>query len=287
MSDGEYKISDVKGRFTMAVKDGRKLKDVNWSSGRILLSNKRIILASNQGKKTIPLSKITGLSGRNDANQNIAQVANYLGLKLGKDVMLVSAQDHDEFKQAFYKAVLNEKVIKAKHPAVEGGVVQDEKWEKARLKIEDDGVAAALQSGKFVLLSLDDISGMEKEKRTVDGEKQIVIQVQHVDGETSVETHLTGPKRVLMFLHAFLKEGEKRSQTNVDLSATDKEVLMGLYSGVSPFEIPAFTGQDVETVEETFERLIELDIVDKVRVRREVTLNARGRNIASEAMGEN
>jgi len=61
---------------------------------------------------------------------------------------------------------------------------------------------------------------------------------------------------------------------------------MALYSGVSPFEIPAFIGKDVDTVEEIFERLVELDIVDEVRVRREVTLNSRGRNIASEAMND-
>ena len=61
---------------------------------------------------------------------------------------------------------------------------------------------------------------------------------------------------------------------------------MALYSGVSPFSIPEFIGQDVEAVEETFEKLIELDIVDKIRERREVTLNSRGRNIASEAVGE-
>ena len=286
MSEGEYKILDTTGRFAQAVKDGRSIKDVSWTQGRILLSNRRIILASNEGKRTIPLSKIQGLGGRHDPNQNIAAVSSYLSLKIENNVMLVSASDHEEFKQSVYKAVLDQKVAKAKHPAVEGGVVQDTKWEKARIKVEEDAIAAALQSGSFVRLDLDDISGVETDQRTVDGEKKVVIQVSHVEGETSVQTHLTGPKRVCMFLQSFLAEGERRSQTNVDLSESDKEVLMALYSGVSPFEIPAFIGKDVDTVEETFERLVELDIVDEVRVRREVTLNSRGRNIASEAMND-
>ncbi len=286
MSDSEYKIADTKGRFAQAVKDGRKINDVSWSQGRILLSNRRIILASNQGKRTIALADIKGLDGRHDPNQTIAQVSSYLSLKLGSDVMLISATDHEEFKTALYKAVLDQKVIKAKHPAVAGGVVQNANWEKARLKVEEDAIATALESGKFVKLELDDISSIANEQRTVGDEKQVVIQVSHLEGQTSVQTHLTGPKRVCMFLQSFLKEGERRSQTNVDLSESDKEVLMALYSGVSPFEIPAFIGQDVDTVEEIFERLIELDIVDKVRVRREVTLNSRGRNIASEAMNE-
>ena len=286
MSEGEYKILDTKGRFARAVKDGRAINDVSWTQGRILLSNRRIILASNEGKRTIPLSKIKGLGGRHDPNQKIAAVSSYLSLKVDNNVMLISASDHEEFQTAIYKAVLDQKVAKAKHPAVEGGVVQNTEWEKARIKVEDDAIAAALKSGSFVRLDLDDISGVETDQRTVDGEKKVVIQVSHVEGDTSVQTHLTGPKRICMFLQSFLAEGERRSKTNVDLSESDKEVLMALYSGVSPFEIPAFIGKDVDDVEDIFERLVELDILDEVRVRREVTLNSRGRNIASEAMND-
>ena len=286
MSEGEYKIADTKGRFAMAVKDGRQLNNVDWSQGRILLSNRRLILAGNDGKRTIALSDITGLSGRQDASQSIAAASNYLALKLGEDVMLVSATDHDEFKTAFFKAVLDENIVKAKHPAVEGGVVQDTSWEKARLKVEAEAIATALQSGKFVELELEEISEITTEQRTVGGTERTVIQVSHVEGQTSVETHLTGPQRTCVFVQSFLKEGERRSEANVDLDPSEKEVLMALYSGVSPFEIPAFIGQDVDRVEETFEKLIELDIVDEVRTRHEVTLNSRGRNIASEAMNE-
>lgn len=286
MSEGEYKIIDTKGQFAQAVKDGRTINDVSWTQGRILLSNRRIILAGKDGKRTISLSDVTGVGGRNDANQNIASVSNYISLKLGDDAMLVSASDHDQFRRGFYEAVLDQKIATAKHPAVAGGVVQDTEWEKARLKIEEDAIAAALKSGDFVRVELDDISEIETEQRTVNSEKKVVIQVSHVEEETSVETHLTGPKRICMFLQSFLSEGERRSQTNVELSESDKEVLMALYSGVSPFEIPSFIGKDVDEVEEIFERLVELDIVDEVRVRREVTLNSRGRNIASEAMND-
>jgi Uncharacterized conserved protein len=286
MSEGEYKIADTKGRFAMAVKDGRQLKNVDWSQGRILLSNRRLILAGNDGKRTIALSDITGLSGRQDANQSIAAASNYLALKLDEDVMLVSAANHDEFKTAFFKSMLDENIVKAKHPAVEGGVVQGTSWEKARLKVEAEAIATALQSGTFVELELEEISEINTEQRSVGGEERTVIQVSHIEGETSVETHVTGPNRTCAFVQAFLKEGERRSEANVDLDPSEKEVLMALYSGVSPFEIPAFIGQDVDAVEETFEKLIELDIVDEVRTRHEVTLNSRGRNIASEAMNE-
>ncbi|MFC7057971.1 hypothetical protein [Halovenus salina] len=61
---------------------------------------------------------------------------------------------------------------------------------------------------------------------------------------------------------------------------------MALYSGVSPFQIPDFVGLDVETVEEIYDELIEAGVLQEKRVRRDVQLKARGRNIASEAMGE-
>jgi len=43
---------------------------------------------------------------------------------------------------------------------------------------------------------------------------------------------------------------------------------------------------DVDEVESVFDRLLELEVVEEIRVRREVALNARGRNIASEAMND-
>jgi len=155
------------------------------------------------------------------------------------------------------------------------------------VKIDENGLNAALEKGAFVEFDLDDISGLDAAKRTVNGEKKPVIEVSHTDGDgTSIETHLAGKPNRMRFVESWLRKGEERSTTNVDLSSRDREVLMALYSGVSPFEIPAFLGIDVDVVEETFERLIELEVVEEVRVRREVTLNSRGRNIASEAMNE-
>ncbi|ESS03767.1 MAG: hypothetical protein A07HR67_01415 [uncultured archaeon A07HR67] len=284
--DTEYKITDIQARFAVAVREGRAMNDVSWTPGRVLLSNRRLILAGNDGKRTVPLSQLEGLGGRHDSNQSIARVSNYVSFDLGEQVLLVAAADHEGFERDVYRALLDQRTLMAKHPAVEGGVVQETGWEQARVKIDENGLGAALEGGAFVEFDLDDISGVDAAKRTVDGEKQPVIEVSHTDGGTSIETHLAGGSRLMRFVEAWLQKGEQRSTANVDLSSRDREVLMALYSGVSPFEIPAFLGSDVDAVEETFERLIELEVVEEVRVRREVALNSRGRNIASEAMNE-
>ncbi|MUW15368.1 chemotaxis protein CheF1 [Halorubrum sp. CBA1125] len=284
---GEYKVADMQAKFAVAVREGRKVTDVSWTPGRVLLSNRRLILAGNGGKRTVPLSQLERLGGRHDANQSIARVSNYVSFDLGDQVLLVAASDHESFERDVYRALLDQRTVMAKHPAVEGGVVQETGWEQARMKIDADGLSAALEGGTFVEFDLDDISGLDAAKRTVDGEKKPVIEVSHTDDEgTSIETHVAGEPSRMRFVEAWLRKGEERSSANVDLSSRDREVLMALYSGVSPFEIPSFLGMDADDVEATFERLVELEVVEEVRVRREVVLNSRGRNIASQAMNE-
>jgi helix-turn-helix protein len=287
MSEGERKIVDTRGRFTQVVSDGRELNDASWTAGRILLSTKRLILATGDGKRTIPLEKIRSLEGRTDVNQLVAKVSGYVSLNLKTDdVLLVSAEDPDAFERMLYRALLDRTVVMARHPAVEGGVVTDVEGEKARLKIEEGAVALALADGSFVEIDLDDIGSLETGERSVEGDKRRVLEVEHSEEGTSVQTYISGTSRRCSILETLLRKGESRSEIGVDLTERQNEVLMALYSGVSPFEIPDFLGMDVDEVEEVYDRLIELDVVDEIRVRREVALNARGRNIASEAMND-
>jgi helix-turn-helix protein len=45
-----------------------------------------------------------------------------------------------------------------------------------------------------------------------------------------------------------------------------------------------FVGTTPDEVEEIYQKLLDVGAVDKVRIRTEVSLNAQGRNMASEAM---
>ena len=98
MSEGEQKLADQRGKFAQVVKNGRKVPDVEWVGGCIILSTKRIVLVSNEGKRTIPLSKVRTIKGRQDANQPLAQVSSYISLQMGGDVTLISPKNHEEFE---------------------------------------------------------------------------------------------------------------------------------------------------------------------------------------------
>jgi helix-turn-helix protein len=291
MSEGETALADQRGKFTQVVKDGRKVPDIEWIGGRILLSNKRIVLASNEGKRTIPLQKIGTIKGRQDANQPLAKVSNYLSLQVGNDVTLVAPNEHEAFERSLYDAVLDQQVVAVKHPAVEGGVVQSTSWEKGRVTLElgpeeDNMVALAAASGDFIEIEIDDVGTVEESEGTVLGNERQIIEVEHTVETTAVETHISGGHQTVNVLASLLRKGEQKNTTDVELSGEQREVLMALYSGVSPFQIPDFVGMEVERVEEIYDELIHVGVLQENRVRRDVRLKARGRHIASEAMDE-
>jgi hypothetical protein len=286
MTQGEYKIADVRGKFTQVVRDGNKLGDVAWTNGRILLSNRRIVLAGNGGKRTIPLSRVTSLEGRFDVNQVVAQVSSYVSVRFDDDVFLVAPAEADRFEMQLYETLLDQEVVLVRHPAVEGGVVQDTDWEKAQIKVDEEALNVAMANGNFFQIMLDDVGSLDVEERTVIDEKRTIVEAEHTIEGTSVQTYVSGSPRQTSFLASFLSKGQDRTASSIDLSPRENEVLMALYSGVSPFEIPDFLDMEVDEVESIFERLVELDVLEEVRKRREVALKARGRNIASEAMNE-
>jgi helix-turn-helix protein len=132
-----------------------------------------------------------------------------------------------------------------------------------------------------------DVGTVETETQTVRDETREVVAVEHTDAEDrSVETHFSGTDthaRALSSLFSTVVEARKQ---DYELSEAESQVLMALYSGVSPFEMADFVGLPVDEVEEIYQTLLEVGAVDEVRTRTEVSLNAHGRNLASEAMNE-
>jgi helix-turn-helix protein len=156
------------------------------------------------------------------------------------------------------------------------------------MKIDTDGdsVNLAVTSGSFVELEVDDVGSADLATRTVMGTQRRVAEIEHTIGGTSVETNVSGTKSDVSVLASYVRRGEQADDIDVELTKEENEVLMALYTGVSPFQIPDFVGMDIDQVEEIYERLIEYGILEPVRTRREVQLEARGRSIAGDAVSE-
>jgi hypothetical protein len=281
---GEQRLADARGKFCWARRSGREVNDTDWTPGRVLLSNRRLVLAGAGGKLTVSLSKVTNVGGRFDVNQRVATEPDYLAVHLDQDVLLVVVHE-ETFETDLYGALVGRDTLRTRHPAKVGGVVKDADWQDARVKVEPDAVAMATTEGSFVEIPYDEVGTVRSAERTVEGSTKRVLEVEHADEEgTSVETYFTGEARQCAILATVFGQNDGHVGADVDLDETEQQVVMALYSGVSPFDLPDFLGLDVDRTEELLERLVELQVVEEVRVRREVELNARGRHIAGDAI---
>lgn len=286
MSTSETKIEDTQGKYLHAVKNGQELTDAEWRQCRVVLTNKRIAIVAD-GKLSIPLGDIDQMGERYDLNQHAASETRYTTLYVDDDVLLVTTPDHESFETNFYRAFLDGAVIYVKHPAVVGGVVQGSEWQRGRLKVTKERVRMVLEDGQKFDIERDDIGEFESDERAVAGEQRNVLEVEHTDDEgRSLQTYLSGREHHISVLRQLLEEGAEQNRADLELDPIERRVVMALYSGVSPFAISEFVGIDVEKVEEIYDELIELDVIEVVRERREVSLTAQGRKVAGEEMGE-
>jgi helix-turn-helix protein len=123
LSETEEALADTQGAFVQVITDGRKVADLTWIAGRLLLSDRRLVLASTEGKRTIPLSKVSGLKIREDVGESIPQVPGYISCQVGTDVFLLGPTDFASFQSAFFDALLDDETVLIKHSVLKGGVV--------------------------------------------------------------------------------------------------------------------------------------------------------------------
>lgn len=260
------------------------LQDVDWRDARVRLSTERLLVHTDAGRKAVPLSSIVDIGDPFDGNEAVAEVAGYVGLFLEEQVLLVSPEDRDAFIFDLHTALLDGRFVRVRHPAVKGGVVTDVEWQDGRLAVPDRGLVVTTETGAQTTISLDDVGPILNSEQTVDGESRPVLKVIHDEDGTVLQTFLTGPVNRCRFIESFLAKGARENHPEIDLDELERAIVIALYSGISPFRIPTFVDESVQTVESTYERLVERDILAPVRRRLEVAVAPGGRILATEAM---
>lgn len=244
-----------------------------WRHCQLVLSSERLVLATGEDTTTIPHGR-----GR------LVEDGSGLTLDVGETRLHLRADDA-ELAPTYARAVLDGTVVLGKAPAVVGGVVQDASWEKVRLRIGTDAVTLEFVDDDARTIAFAAVSGVDTATSEVEGTRRDVVVIEHAaDGDRAVETHLSGAEHHVPAIRTLFDPGDEAA--DVELTETERQVLMALYSGVSPLEMSAFVGIDVDEVEEIYQRLREMGAVDAVRTRTEVELTAQGRNLASESMSE-
>jgi len=217
----EKKIEDTQGKYLHAIKDGRELTDAEWQNCRIVLTTERLMIVTEE-KISMPLKKVDILEERVDVNRNAASEAYYMTLELNEDILLLTTADFRGFRTNFFRAILDTAVVYVTHPAVVGGVVKAQEWQRGRLKVTQEAVKAVLEDGGKFVIERDDIGDMETDERDIAGERRSVIEVEYTNKDgTSIQTYLSGREYHIGVLKQLLEEGAERNRADLDLTATD------------------------------------------------------------------
>jgi len=280
MSEDERRLLESAGDYCRV--DPSDPDDLDWQSCRVVLTTGRLVLERGDSSTALPHAKVRVP----DAVPESVDDPDILVLSVGESLVVIDATDVIDFPERYYRANLDGTVLLAKPRAVVGGVVQDEAgYSKARLRVRDDEIVIQFPGDDRTAIAMDAIEGLEDREEAVQGETRPVVAIAHTDDDRRIETHVSGTPRHTSVLGALCRLAIEAGD-DTDLTDMEKQVLMALYSGVSPFEMSGFIGIDVDEVESIYQSLLEKGAVDEIRTRTEVALNGTGRNLASQAMNE-
>ena len=207
--------------------------------GRILLSERRLVLAADEGKVTIPLSSIFDVS--------VGTVPDDLGDFFNATVtvaferndrrMVAAIEADDEkiekFTTVLFKTILNGTDMTVKHPSRVGGRVTGESFEPTKLFLKPQAVEFTLADGS-VGVDLATVIDFDRLTREVNGADQSVLAVKHTpSGRTLTTLAATQSSRKMSILGRYLRREYSDLMADledVSLSETEVEILVAIYS---------------------------------------------------------
>ncbi|OFV68163.1 MAG: protein containing DUF439 [Candidatus Syntrophoarchaeum caldarius] len=304
--EGEYAFLDV-------YSGGR----VSWTQCKATLTPKAIWLKDTSGKRAIPLSSITVI-GR-DISSRIKRVFEeyisiaYLDKNGEEKILVLSGTTHKELQKfrsyLTYTQARRMKVLML-HPAKIGGVIQsDSKWRKALLgikrKTDEEGniidtIIVKPEKGESVVIPVDKIEKFSSEIQSIGNSNKEVITIRYTYNGENYSTYIytKTANRLREYLTECLHDSgivPKRSADSMvvegkyrgpSFSQIEEKILVALYSGVGSMEIDSFVEgiDDVDALEEIYDRMIADGLLEVVRIRKEVELTPKGKGIVNLKM---
>ena len=230
------------------------------ATGRVVLSQKRLVLAANDEEKaTIPLSAVFDVAVGHvpddlgdffDSTVTIAFERNG-----NRYVAAVEAGDDkiEKFSTVLFKAILNGTDMTVKHPARVGGRVTDSEYAPAKLFLQPRTVQFRGRDGS-VDISLSTVTEFSRSTREIHGTKAPVLEVRHMDeGQSTLTMAATDSPRKMSILGRYLRleysdlMGELE---DVEINNDEKEILVALYSGAGEqgMSLASVVGKDPSKV---------------------------------------
>ena len=265
--------------------------------GRVLMSERRLVLATSSTKTTVPIASIFDIAVGQVPPEveeffDYTVMVGYVENDRRKTTVIGGDRETiEKFSLLLFRAVLNGSVALITHPAKVGGRVMDTPERKSGLHLDYESVwfrggdvaAAADGPVSIDLASVVFFEVIERGGGGADG-THLVLSVQHVDDGQTVTSEITmASRRKMNILGRYLRliyhwiESDVR---DIDVEEHELEVLVGLYSTSEGIDLASLLDVDEAELGVRLESLHEDGLITDEE--RPVELTPQGRFIVNE-----
>lgn len=208
-------------------------------TGRVLLSQRRLVLAAKDARTTVPLANVFDVAVGTVPNDLRSFFSDTLTIAYsggdGRRTAVVEGEpdDMDRFTRVLFKAILRNVTVTVRHPAKVGGRVTDAADRTASLKLSPGSIEFVNCSKPFSV-DLSTVVDYERTDRTLGGTTRPALVFEHVPDARTVTSIVTVPnERSLNVLGRYIKleYGEVLDEVEeLDPTEEQLEILVSIYS---------------------------------------------------------
>lgn len=282
----EKAVADFVGRYVVDPAAG---SDREPRDGRVVMSDRRIVVASDEGRLTVPLAGVvdvvvgnvpTGLPDLFDDTVTIAYESDG-----GVRTVLIEAGSETvtRFVDVLFKCLLNGTEAIAKHPEKVGGRMMDAEATPAKVSIDSKRVLVATPDEDFEI-DTESVVDFDRTERAPAGDDRPTLVVVHADGD-EVVTSLLAPNsgRKVTLLGRYLRieyNQVRQSVQGVELGDSETRVLVSVYAAGGDIDFAEVLDGGAAQATDALASLREEGLVDGDGT--DVALTARGRVVVTQ-----
>lgn len=210
------------------------------TKGRVVLSQKRLVLASGEGRTTIPLGDVFDVVvghvpvGLTDFFDDTVAIAYVRGEERVTAIVEADGETITRFRTVLFKALLQGASVSVRHPAQVGGRRTGAAARTGELRLEEAAVRLA-GLDEPVRIELSAVTYFRRIERTIDGESRPALEVQFTESGRTVtsEIVMNTPRRMnLLGRYLRLEYSNLAAEIrDLDLPEREIEILTAVYSG--------------------------------------------------------
>ncbi len=261
MSESTGLLADFIGSFTL-----EGTWDQEPVDGRVLLNDDQLVLVAPDQKEVLQLSRMVDIvleqvpqEHSQYFNSSVAVAFASPGQKPPRTATIEADGDAaDRLGWLLFRTQLHRRTVLLNHPSRIGGRVISGGFEPATLYLGEESVSFGDIKTPF-RVPLESVVGFGRPERTVQDTARRVLSIRHVQGGTSIMTDIdvrSKQRRNLMGRILRVEYSKRRAEiSDLDLSTTEKELLVALHSGGGAADLAVMLGIEPSRVSTLLNRL--------------------------------